>query len=65
MSQLQAVRWVLRVGGGRSGGVGGEQETGRTDRLEKGQGEKKKNCEGLREGPCIVLNVSFAAASNC
>lgn len=50
----------VSVGGGRSGGVGEEQETGRTDRLEKGQGEKKD-----WEGPCVVPNVSFAAASNC
>lgn len=45
-------------------GLGGEQETGRTDRLEKGQGEKR-NWEGLREGLRVALNVSSVAASNC
>lgn len=51
-------------GGARSGWVRREQETGRTNRLEKGQGEKK-NWEGTREGPCVVLNVSSVVVSNC
>lgn len=48
MNQLQAVGWLqVWEGGARSGGVRGEQKTGRMNRLEKGQGEKKM---GGKEG---------------
>lgn len=46
------------------GWEGNKRLEGRTD-WKRDRVKKKKNREGLREGPCVVLNVSFAAASNC
>lgn len=46
------------------GWEGNKRLEGRTD-WKRDRLKKTKNWEGLREGPCVVLNVSFAAASNC
>lgn len=46
--------------------MGGEQRNWKMrEGLEKGQGEKKKKRGRGRDGPCVLLKVSFVAKANC
>ena len=66
-------RVVRKTEWGREGGrererereMGGEQRSWKArEGLEKGQGEKKRRGR-RREGPCVLLKVSFVAEANC